>query len=228
MRNQETDEEITRQAELDSFRIQIGKNIPKETKRGDKSSTRKSPQSTNEKPWTRRDLLWWKVMLPAIPERDILHDMTDISSYDLHLHTYANKTHGAALYGTAWYIIRFEPEEANEDISAREFSMIIRVIATCGNQWQGLRIIFHCDNMRVVIGAKSCYVKSHHLMRHFRTMQFLTTAIDFELRIIHILGKTNDLADLLSRDRLKLAQAKGYWIDSKETKLVPPPVHEFS
>ena len=56
---------------------------------------------------TRKDLLWWKTMLPQIPERDILHDRENISSYDLHLHTDASKTHGAAVYGTAWGIVKF-------------------------------------------------------------------------------------------------------------------------
>ena len=159
---------------------------------------------------TKKDLLWWKTMLPQIPERDILHDRENISSYDLHLHTDASKTHGAAVYGTAWGIIRFGAQEAREDISSREFSMIIRAIATWGEQWEGLRIIFHCDNMGVVVGFRSCYVKSPTLMKHFRTMQYLTTKMNFELRIVHIPGKTNELADMLSRDRLNVAQAKGY------------------
>ena len=65
-------------------------------------------------------------------------------------------------------------------------------------------------------------------MKHFRTMQYLTTKMNFELKIIHIPGKTNELADLLSRNRLNVAQAKGYWLDSKETQLAPLPTHEFS
>ena len=43
-----------------------------------------------------------------------------------------------------------------------------------------------------------------------RIMQYLITRMSFEIRILHIPGKTNELADLLSRDRLNVAQAKGY------------------
>ena len=167
-------------------------------------------------------------MLPNIPERDILKDRLDISSYDMHLYTDASKTHGAAIYGTHWGMIRFHGPEAEEDISSREFSMIIRAVTTWGHKWKSLRIIFHCDNMGVVAGAKSCYVKSENLMKHYRSLQFLTTTMDFEFHIVHIPGKTNELADLLSRNRLSVAHAKGYWLDSLETQLAELPQHDFA
>ena len=69
---------------------------------------------------------------------------------------------------------------------------------------------FHCDNMNVMVGSKSWYIKLPKLMKHFRTMQFLTTTMDFEMKIVHIPGKINELADLISRDRLNVAQGKGY------------------
>ena len=192
------------------------------------AKARKAYHRINLKGENQKDLLWWREMLPAIPKRDILTDRQDISSYDMHLYTDASKTHGAAIYGTHWGMIRFEGEEAKEDISSREFSMIIRAVATWGHLWSGLRIIFHCDNMGVVTGAKSCYVKSEALMRHYRSLQFLTTVMDFEFHIVHIPGKTNELADLLSRNRLHVAQAKGYWLDSFETKLAKLPHHSFA
>ena len=78
--------------------------------------------------------------------------------------------------------------------------MIIRAVTTWGHLWKRLRIVFHCDNMEVVTGVRSCYVKSDALMKHYRSLQFLTTKMDFEFHVVHIPGKTNELADLLSRD----------------------------
>ena len=82
--------------------------------------------------------------------------------------------------------------------------------------------------MGVVTGARSCYVKSENLMKHYRSLQSLTTKMDFEFHIVHIPGKTNELADLLSRNRLNVAQAKGYWLDSLETQLAKLPQHDFA
>ena len=82
--------------------------------------------------------------------------------------------------------------------------------------------------MGVVTGAKSCYIKSEALMKHYRSLQFLTTVMYFEFHVVHIPGKTNELADLLSRNRLHVAQAKGYWLDSLQTKLAKLPHHSFA
>lgn len=63
------------------------------------------------------------------------------------------------------------------------------------------------------MGAETYYVKSKALMKHFRSLPYLTIIMDFDFHIIHISGKISKLEDLL--------------FDSLETKLAELPAPQF-
>ena len=65
--------------------------------------------------------------------------------------------------------------------------------------WQGQRIVIQCDNQAVVSTLRSGRTKDVLLAAIARNILFLCASRDLEVNFIHILGKNNRAADLLSR-----------------------------
>ena len=61
------------------------------------------------------------------------------------------------------------------------------------------KILLKSDNMVVVTITKSGYTKDPYLVSYVRNIWLLTATHDIQLNVIHIPGKTNTVADLLSR-----------------------------
>ena len=61
------------------------------------------------------------------------------------------------------------------------------------------RVLFHCDNESVVHIIKSRTSKDDYIMHLVRALFLITAKLNFHVTAVHLLGKTNSIADALSR-----------------------------
>ena len=97
----------------------------------------------------------------------------------------------------------------NPSLSITHYEMINILVALriWGSAWAHKRILLRSDNMAVVSITRSGYTRDVHLASYIRNIWLLTATYDIQLDGIHISGKDNNVADLLSR-----------WSDSQQNQ----------
>ena len=76
---------------------------------------------------------------------------------------------------------------------------IIVALKTWGKFWKNQKIQLKTDNMAVVNICRSGYTRDRELAGYIRNIWLLTAKHDIQLIVVHIDGKKNVIADLLSR-----------------------------
>ena len=76
---------------------------------------------------------------------------------------------------------------------------ILQALRVWGNQWQHSIVRFHCDNLAMVQGVKTCKTKDPFLAACIHNIWMITATFDIEIQIEHVKGVNNTIADLLSR-----------------------------
>jgi hypothetical protein len=114
-----------------------------------------------------------------------------------------------AVYGSHWLYGRWSSDQLataqrthRHSLPYLELLALTTAVATWGYGWEGHRILLHCDNMTVVDVIKSQSSSDQGLMALVRTLFLLSARSRFALRVVHIAGTDNTLADLLSRDQI--------------------------
>ena len=96
------------------------------------------------------------------------------------------------------------------NISHLEMLNILVALRVWGPAWQGKKLLVHCDNQAVVAILNSGATRDLTLAAIARNIFMESAKCDINLSVIHILGKDNPIADLLSR---------WYITDNANTKL---------
>ena len=75
---------------------------------------------------------------------------------------------------------------------------IVVAVRTWGPQWQGRKVVIHCDNHAVVSVLNSGHTRDMTLAAMARNSNMITAHLDIDLIKVHIEGKLNVIADTLS------------------------------
>ena len=148
------------------------------------------------------DIQWWLKFLPSWNRKSVFYNAQWIDSDVLHLYTDASNVAVAAYYNGHWFAIPFQGVFVTLgmfSINWRELCAIALALATWGEQWQGQRIVLHCDNMCVVECLTRGCSRSPDMMRLIRNMFFLCAQYSVEISARYVNTKNNDIADSLSR-----------------------------
>lgn len=89
------------------------------------------------------------------------------------------------------------------DINSLELLTIIVACKVWGHKWAGLRLIVECDNevsTKVINNGRS---RSQFLNKCAKELLYVAAQYDFDIRACHIPGRTNTLADQLSRQNVQ-------------------------
>ena len=84
------------------------------------------------------------------------------------------------------------------------------------NQWAGQRILINCDNQAVVAVITNGRSRDEVLAKYARNIFMWLSTCNIDMKVIHIAGKNNPIADLLFRWFTVLNTS------SKIAQLVPP------
>ena len=85
------------------------------------------------------------------------------------------------------------------DINSLELLTIVVALKLWCHRWSGLRLTVRCDNEVAVTVLSTGRCKDAFLNACLREICYLSSCYEFEIRAVHIPGRFNDDADLLSR-----------------------------
>ena len=87
------------------------------------------------------------------------------------------------------------------EFSITQYEMLNMLLAlrVWGHMWQHKKIMFKIDNLAVVTVCNTGYTRCKHLAAIIRNIWLVTATWDIEIKVTHIPGKLNNIADLLSR-----------------------------
>ena len=147
----------------------------------------------------REDLAWWRTFaqrwngvsflpLPAhLPAVELTSDAS--GSWDC-----------GAWHVQAWFQVKWIQNPYVHSIAEKELIPIILGCAAWGHNWQGRRVICHCDNQVVIASLRSRTSKHKGIMHLIRCLVFVEATLGFFVVPAYINSRANHLADDLSRD----------------------------
>ena len=161
----------------------------------------------NSRVW--EDLNMWSTFLQNWNGHSFFLEDQLTSAPDLSLYTNASGAHG---YGTYYQCQWFRGDwvqgqrlgvDKGTSIVYQELFPIVLAASIWGHTWKQKRILFYCDNEATVSainkGASSCPLMSHLL----RLLTLRAMSCNFIVRASHVSGKTNSIADALSRNQVE-------------------------
>ena len=66
-------------------------------------------------------------------------------------------------------------------------------------QWAGLRVLINCDNQAVVAMLNSGRTRDPIMAKNARNISLWLSTCNIGIKVVHVAGKLNPVADLLSR-----------------------------
>ncbi|XP_065195664.1 uncharacterized protein LOC135827068 [Sycon ciliatum] len=157
----------------------------------------------------RKDLLWWQEFLASWNGKWFFLYQPETSSTDLDLLQVYSDAGGTIGWGAyyanegRWMHSRWEQDTIDLSIEYKELFPILVACATWGHMWCRFRIAFHCDNQAVVDCLASGTSKSPPVMALIRKLFFVCARHNFCVVVRHVLGKSNAIADALSRLKMQ-------------------------
>ena len=160
--------------------------------------------SNNEKfPVTesmRKDLLWWQKFLPLYNGVSIIKNGTWLPADSFFFIDACLSGFGAVCRDK--YIRSEWPEEIKQldlHISARELFTIVITVKVWGKELSGLCMVIACDNEPASIAINSGKSEDNFMQQCLRELWFIAAVHEFEIRVSHIPGREDFVADWLSR-----------------------------
>ena len=177
----------------------------------------------------REDIIWWDSFLPSWNGVSIFLDPNWKDAETINLFTDASGTLGyGAYFNGAWFHGDWSPHQRLplRSIQWQELFVIVAAACTWGHLLQGQRITVHCDNMAIVQSWSNQSARHPGILHLLRTLFFVTAKHSFIVRLVHLPGKLNRIADALSRNQLSLFSALAPQANPQPTP-VPPELAEL-
>ena len=170
----------------------------------------------------RSDLAWWQEFIsqwngvsflhlpPCLPQLEVFSD--------------ASGSWGCgAWYHEHWFQVQWGPLSQPLSITEKELIPIILAYDTWGREWQGKRILCHCDNQAVVPCLRSRRTsKQEELMHLLRCLVFVEAQLHLHLHPVYIDTRSNHQADDLSPQWRTLFSCEGSQSRPLPIQGVPP------
>ena len=151
----------------------------------------------------RADIAWWQEFLPTWNGTAQFVDQQPTDAADLELYTDASGTHGCGAYFQGkWFHHDWQPhQQLSECVSIQwqELFAIVAAALTWGHTWRQKRIRFYCDNLAIVNSWEGKSSKHPRIMSLLRTLFLIAAKNNFTVSLKHLPGKSNEIADALSR-----------------------------
>ena len=150
------------------------------------------------------DLMWWHLFLNKWNGVSCLHIHTRRPP-DLEFYTDASGAWGCGAFcHPQWLQLQWPESWHDYSITIKELLPIVLAVAIWGRKWSRKHIMCRCDNMAVVNILYSRTSKDNTVMHLVRSLHFFLAHWDIKLTTSHIAGKSNILADALSRNLMQV------------------------
>ena len=177
---------------------------------------------------SRMDILWWRDFLPLWNGRAPILDTVWTPANSLQLYTDASAKLGfGAYFQGSWFRAPWKPKQdhRHKSIEWQELFAIVAAAIAWGRNWSGRRIMFHCDNHAVVDMWRNQSSRCPQLLKLLHKLFFVAACNNFHVRVSHIQGVANGIADSLSRNQASRFQALA---PDAEATMTPIPEEVFT
>jgi len=155
----------------------------------------------------RHDIDMWLRFLNNWNGVSVFYDIGVTMAPDMHLYTDASSTVGfGGFFNGEWFAERWPPSVISElqkqytiSMAYMELYPIVVSAILWGGEWTQKKILFHCDNTGTVEIIKKGRSKSPIIMTLMRRLTWCALKGNFTIYATHIAGKSNTIADYLSR-----------------------------
>ncbi len=152
---------------------------------------------------SRADLLWWKHYLPTWNGVTTFLQPSWTPAADLELYTDASGSWGlGAYFQGAWLSLPWADHQHRRSIQWKELFAIVLAAGTWAPLLTGRKVRFHCDNLAVVHAWQNKSAKDRPLLALLHRLFFIAAQHNFTASFAHLPGKSNAIADALSRNQL--------------------------
>ena len=175
----------------------------------------------------RSDRMWWHTFLGHWNGKAMMHDK-DQWTPAVEIYTDAAGEIGCGpWWGIHWLQLKWVRTATWRGIPITQKEVLPGVLAcaTWGRQWKAKRVQLYCDEAAVAV-LNAGYSHDPLIMHLLRSLFFVKAYFDLDLRVVHILGKDNVIANAISRDDLTTLCSQVQSISPSPTP-VPPRVMEI-
>ena len=166
----------------------------------------------------RLNLAWWLNLLQSWNGISLMRYCKWEQIIDFELTSDAALTDGYGIvFGKQWVAGKW-PSSAPSNIAILEMIPLVLAAQLYSHAWAGKCVLFLTDNQAVKFSAESLLPTDKHLAALVRELAIISVQNDFRFRVVHLPGKDNVLADLLSRSRFDEFFAKHPEANSQPTK----------
>ncbi|XP_062590215.1 uncharacterized protein LOC134251812 [Saccostrea cucullata] len=166
----------------------------------------------------RADLATWSYFIDHFNGKSVFLNKEWMSSEHLNLQTDASGSHGfAAVLGSKWFAETWPDALIHYQICIKELFPIVIALELWGHELQNKKILFLSDSMAVVEIINKQTSKEHNLMKLLRRLVLVAMQCNIHFRAKHVSGKSNVLADRLSRLKFQEAFREAPFLDKHPT-----------
>jgi len=168
----------------------------------------------------RADLQAWKMFMSGFNGKSIFLKDGWENSKTLNLYSDASGNAGfAAVFGSWWFAESWPSHLKEYQIAIKELLPIVVALELWGKHLQNSKVMFFSDNQAVVavINKQSC--KDKVMIRLVRRMVLAALTFNIVFRAKHIAGKSNVIADHLSRFHFQKARQLALWLTASKTTM---------
>ena len=151
------------------------------------------------------DITWWREFLPSW-DGVYFFDLPEWAPIpDLSLASDASGSKGFGVYYNGeWFNGSWSASQQPLGISYKELYPIVLACNVWGKEWSRKRIQFFCDNESVVSVITSGTSKDEEITHLLRALFLVSARFNFKVMATHVPGKTNLVADALSRFNMQV------------------------
>ena len=171
----------------------------------------------------RDDIKMWEQFIGSFNGKSVFLSDLWSTSDSLSMFTDASGTVGyAAILGSNWFAQKWPESLQNYQIAIKELFPIVLAFELWGQTLKNRKVLIRSDNRAVVDILNKKSSKDESMMRLLRRMVLTSLDNNILFRAKHIPGKTNTIADKLSRFQFQEAFQNAPWLSQTQT---PIPVH---
>lgn len=168
----------------------------------------------------RADLAAWHLFMSNFNGKSVFLFDHVVSSDAIRLFTDAAASVGyAAVLGSHWFADSWKVDFQRHHINTLELFPIVLAMELWGQRLANHRVVFLSDNFTTVQVINHKSSRCPDMMRLVRRLVVVALAHNIAFSSEHIPGKTNMVADLLSRNKLQEARAWAPWLDKSPQEI---------
>lgn len=162
----------------------------------------------------------WLLFLDHFNGKSVFLTDPWVTSTALHLYTDASGSIGfGAVLGSQWFCGIWPAHWAQQNITLLELFPIIAALVTWAHLLKDSRIVMHTDNMALVHILNKHTSKDKKIMKLVRKFVLACLLNNVQVKVEHVPGVKNILADKLSRQQMQSFRELAPWMDAEPSPI---------